>query len=490
MIRIYSLRGLLLAHDLAFLLLIAVTGAMGWLGLSLRQEAAEESLRLNSLMTLVQEARADVYRQMSEVFDHVFLGEPTAVTEYLSIGQRIQRTFLRMDIVAEESVEQAAVDELRGSYQEVRGRADRIMSSPTRAIRQADQLAVFVTGDLQMSWVGDYERVLNATDGLLRITQAAEQARVLDLNRNVGIVLAIPIVLAALLLLTSRGILQRAFVRPLAGLLRGLEEYARGRLDYMVPEVGSAELVTLERAVNSMARDLAQSREAQMASERQAALGALVPVVAHNIRNPLASIRAVAQVHEGGTTPPEVSQGLRDIRYTVDRLERWLSALLSYLNPLRLTRVDVRVADVAEQAVTMLAPRFEAKHIPVHREGWDLAVLAFLDVHLMEQAVYGLLVNAIDASPDGAPIALTVRRSGPSVQLVIADRGTGMPFRPTPGDLNPGPTTKSYGSGLGIPFAFKVCGLHQGMLEFAAREGGGTEVIVTLPAAEGARTAA
>ena len=87
--RIYSLRNLLLAHDLAFVLLIAVTGAMGWLGFNLRQQAAEEDLRVNTLVSLVQEVRGDLYRQMSEVFDHTFLGEPTAVTEYLSIGQRM-----------------------------------------------------------------------------------------------------------------------------------------------------------------------------------------------------------------------------------------------------------------------------------------------------------------------------------------------------------------------------------------------------------------
>ncbi len=472
------------------MLLIAVTGAMGWLGFNLRQQAAEEDLRVNTLVSLVQEVRGDLYRQMSEVFDHTFLGEPTAVTEYLSIGQRISRTFLRMDSVAVQIDEVAAVDELRAAYQEVRGRADTIMATPSRAIRQADQLAVFVTGDLRMDWVSDFERVLAATDGLLRIAQTAGDTRTADLNRNVGIVLAIPIVLASLLLLASRGFLRQAFVRPLRGLLQGLEAFARGNLDHKVPEAGAAELVTLERAVNDMARDLAQSREAQVQAERQAALGALVPVVAHNIRNPLASIRATAQVHEGGTTPPEVTQGLRDIRITVDRLERWLSALLSYLNPLRLARVNVRVADVADQAVKLLAPRLEPKRITVRRDGWDLPAYASLDVHLMEQAVYGLLTNAIDASPDGAAITLTVRAAGDSVQLVIGDRGAGMPFRPAPGDLNPGPTTKSYGSGLGIPFAFKVCGLHHGMLEFATRDGGGTEVILTVPATEGARTAA
>ena len=126
----------------------------------------------------------------------------------------------------------------------------------------------------------------------------------------------------------------------------------------------------------------------------------------------------------------------------------------------------------------------------VGRMGWELDSTCFIDVHLMEQAIYGLLANAVEASSDGGSLQLTLRPSEASLQLVIADRGSGMPFRPMPGDLNPGPTTKSYGSGLGIPFAFKICGLHEGVLEFAARDGGGTEVIITLPTHAPARTAA
>lgn len=490
MIRIYSLKGLLLAHNLAFLLLIVVTGAMGWLGVVLRQEAGEEAIRLNTLMTQVQEARGDVYRQMTEAFNHHFLAAPHAVTEYLGIGQRLQRTFLRMDETARSGDERAAIEELKNSYLQVRSRTDEIMATPSLAFRQNEQLAVFFTADLQMSWVSDYERVFNAADGLLEIAQTSEQMRVATLNRNTGIVLAIPIVLAAALLLVSRVFLQRAFVHPIGQVLRGLTAFARGNLDHKVPEVGSAELVTLERAVNQMAADLAASRAAQMSAERQAAHGALVPVVAHNIRNPLASIRAAAQVLEGAGVNNEAIQGLRDIRATVDRLERWLTALLSYLNPLKLARTEARLTAVADHAIALLQPRLEAKGLRVRRKGWEFDANCLVDVHLMEQAIYGLLANAVEASPDGEWLQLTLRSSDTSLQLVIADRGAGMPFRPMPDDLNPGPTTKSYGSGLGIPFAFKICELHEGVLEFGARDGGGTEVIITLPTNATARTAA
>ena len=297
MFRIYSMRGLLLGHNLAFLLLIVVTGAMGLVGVELRQRAAEESQRLSTLINLVQETRGDVYRQMTEVFDHHFLADPRAATEYRTTGRRIAANFARLEAVASHPAEAAAIEGLQLAYEQVRQQTDEIMTTPSSAFREADHLTVFFTADLEMVWLADYERVFIANDELMAIAQDAEEARVARLSRAASLVLLIPVALAGGLLLVSRAFVQRAFVRPVNALLAGVAAFGQGRLDH------------------------------------KAALGSLVPVVAHNIRNPLASIRATAQVHDNPETAADVALGLKDIRGTVDRLEQWLSSLLSYLNP-------------------------------------------------------------------------------------------------------------------------------------------------------------
>lgn len=490
MVRIYSLKGLLLGHNLAFLALIVVTGAMGWVAFELRQQSAEESLRLNNIVRLVQETRGDVYRQMTEVFDHHFLADPDAIARYRSSSARIADNFAGLEGLVRLSAEQAAIDSLRAAYRQVQIRTDGIMTTLSQAFREDNHITVFFTADLQMAWLDDYEGVFAAIDGLMSIAQGAEQARVDRVSSNVLLVVVIPIALALGLLMVSRVFLNRAFVRPLHVLLGAVAAYGRGRLDHKVPETGATELVTLERAINRMAEDLAHSREALVMSEKQAALGSLVPVVAHNIRNPLASIRAAAQLHDGGAVPADVAAAMRDIRGTVDRLEQWLGSLLSYLNPLHVARTDVNLTVVADEAIRLLQPRLDAKGLRVVREGWRHAPSAPLDIHLMEQALYGLLANAAEASPEGGTITLGARRKGDVVELSISDEGPGMPFRPSPDDLNPGPTTKSFGSGLGIPFAFKICDLHQGAMEFRSVRSGGTQVVITLPAGAGARSAA
>ena len=101
----------------------------------------------------------------------------------------------------------------------------------------------------------------------------------------------------------------------------------------------------------------------------------------------------------------------------------------------------------------------------------------------MEQAIYGLFVNAIDASPPKGKINLGLTRLEDHVQLRIDDEGQGFSFAPKQQEFSPGPTTKTRGSGLGIPFAYKICELHKGSLTFEQRPSVGTRVTVSLPLA-------
>ena len=108
----------------------------------------------------------------------------------------------------------------------------------------------------------------------------------------------------------------------------------------------------------------------------------------------------------------------------------------------------------------------------------------------MEQAIYGLLANAVDASPAKSTLRLETGSSRATSWLTIQDAGAGLSFTPAPRDMLPGPSTKSYGHGLGIPFAYKICDLHDGELNFAAANPTGTVATITLPVAPGSAASA
>ncbi|HEU4709012.1 MAG TPA: ATP-binding protein, partial [Methylophilaceae bacterium] len=110
----------------------------------------------------------------------------------------------------------------------------------------------------------------------------------------------------------------------------------------------------------------------------------------------------------------------------------------------------------------------------------------YTDEHLLEQALYNLLLNAVEAAPENSLLELDSEVSEKSVRIIITDHGPGMPFTPDPHILSPGPSTKRFGTGLGIPFAFKVCETLSGKIAFRARPGGGTIVELELPRDHGA----
>ena len=477
MAKSHSLRDLLLIHELIFLLLVVLAGGAGGYGIHLWRIATSESVRIGQLTEEIQQTRGDLYRQMKELFDAQFLADDQAQAEYNQYTIGIKEHFHRLDTLANGQDESAAITNMRAAYQaflaETKNLLNRNSETDTSVLKKT-----FNT-NLELKIFKHYELVTQHAEKLFtkKQQQVRRQLRHAD---NIALTLfAIPVGLATLLLLFSRTFLQHAIARPIASVLRATQEISTGKLQHRAPEVGTMELAQLGYAINQMADDLTRSQEALVKSEKQAAQGALVPVLAHNIRNPLASIRATAQVVDDPCLDPDIRASLKDIISTVDRLERWTGSLLAYLHPLKPQYSETSLRSLVDGALSLLQTKLKEKSIEVIMKNWrDIRVNA--DVHLIEQAIYNLLINAIDASPINSMIELTGEKMDGFVIVHIADQGAGMPFTPELNALTPGPTTKRLGTGLGIPFAFKVCEAHGGTLHFSKRENVGTLVTMFL----------
>src|SRR5690606_13401674 len=143
--------------------------------------------------------------------------------------------------------------------------------------------------------------------------------RLVEAKESAIAVLLIPILLAGLLLFLSRIFLKRGIVNPINAVMKATAEISAGNVQHKLPETDAAELVTLSREINKMADELQTSRDALVRTEKQAAMGLLVPMLAHNIRNPLASIRATAQVIDVPNNDVDTRESLNGIINTVDR---------------------------------------------------------------------------------------------------------------------------------------------------------------------------
>lgn len=475
----HSLKRLLLVHESALVALVVITGALGGLWAYFWHQSSQESLRINALMLGAQQVRADLYRGLKEVSRARLVQDPRALDRYWKHLYRIDQQFYLLEHRSASPDETRAIGAMRQAYELMQTEMNKIFADPYRISDTMRRTLVDPAYEQRM--LGAFQEAFKAFSGVIAAQQRALESDLRYWTRLAPVLMAVPILLAAALLWYSHRSLREGFMAPMALVTRGAQRISQGELEHRIPAQGVAEVRGLARAINAMARDLAASRDALVQSERQAALGALVPVVAHNIRNPLASIRAAAQVIDHSDDPGELRETRDAIIETVDRLERWVSSLLSYLNPLTPHRTATRVEAVLDGALAPLQGRLTEKGLRIVRRREAEGLSLPLDLELMEQALHGLLHNALDASPEGGEITLSSRQVGDAVVITIDDRGPGMRHPPRPNGLRPGPTTKRSGTGLGIPFAAKVCEAHGGSLEFDTAPGGGTRVRITLP---------
>jgi len=475
-----SLKELLLIHELAFILLVLLAGASGAVGIHLWDKSSLESQRINQLVQEIQQTRGDLYRQMKELFDAYFLNDAEAENEYNAYTASIEQHFVNLRELAEGEEELSAINELHASYEDFLIKTRPIFDR--QLVFSSSALEKKLNTDLESDIFERYESISARTEGLLTLKQKELQQRLTESKRTSTALLIIPILLATLLLLFSRFFLKRAIVKPIEGLVTATTQISAGKLTHKAPETGAEELIALSAAINHMADKLAISQEALVRTEKQAAQGLLVPMLAHNIRNPLASIRATAQVADSSELDKDTRESLQDIINTVDRLERWTGALLAYLHPLRPQPSQTTLRQIIQGALVPLQQKLREKSIELELPDWKkIDDRIHTDEHLLEQALYNLLLNAADAAPNYSKLEITASSTQNSLSITITDQGPGMPFSPDPAHLSPGPTTKRFGTGLGIPFVFKVCEALSGKVTYSGRPEGGTLVELMLP---------
>jgi len=476
--QLHSLRSVVLLHNMAFLFLIAVTGMLGIAGTWFWQQSSTESLRLNTLLSESLQTRGDIFREIKQISSSSLIDDPNALDQYWRHLYQIDQHFYRLEKAAAHQEEQSAIKTMRQSYEVMQSEMNKLFSIDRSNYQEQHQLADDV---YQQQILGEFENAFNSLGKQIQVRQLQLEKRLEDWTGWLPYIVTLPIMLALALLIYSRRIFCRRFLMPMEDLTASAQRISTGRLEAPISIHGVQEVASLAGTMNQMAAELSANREALLENERQAALGALVPVVAHNIRNPLASIRATAQVLEYAENKNELFSSRDAIIETVDRLERWVNSLLCYLNPLKPAKTITSIQDITDQAIAALDTRLQKKRLSVTRSNWDAAVEIPSDKDLLEQAIYGLINNAIEASPETGEIHLSMESKRGDVILKIDDTGPGMPFKPIPTDLSPGPSTKRFGTGLGIPFAFKIVMAHGGRLLFGTAPPGGTRVSLILP---------
>jgi PAS domain S-box-containing protein len=214
-------------------------------------------------------------------------------------------------------------------------------------------------------------------------------------------------------------------------------------------------------------------------------LGELSSSLAHEIRNPLAGIKATAQALNEELSEDDTKREYLDrIIKEIDRLNDLLRAFFSFAKPKSLDFVPSRLAELIQEVRGFLAKEAEQQRITM-REHYarDLPIL-FLDVNQMKQVFMNLFLNAFQAMPQGGELTVEVDR-GPAargwVQAVVTDTGEGIQAKDVEKVFDPFFTTKTKGLGLGLSITQKIVEGHGGSIEVESHPGTGTRFVMKFP---------
>jgi signal transduction histidine kinase len=244
------------------------------------------------------------------------------------------------------------------------------------------------------------------------------------------------------------------------------------------------------RMTDSLRKNVTQLERTQaqlVQSEKLASIGEMSAAVAHGLRNPLASLRAAAQLVRRHPDSPAARETLEAIIEEVDRLDRRISHLLSFSRPAPFNPLPERVDRMVEALLPAFAEPLREQGVELRLElATDLPEVK-VDPMQMEQVLLELVSNALDAMPAGGTLRLTAQASDggrPEAEVVIevADTGAGIPEQVLPSVCEPFFTTREEGTGLGLAIAKRFVEQNGGRLEIQSAAGAGTTVRVHLPA--------
>jgi len=225
-------------------------------------------------------------------------------------------------------------------------------------------------------------------------------------------------------------------------------------------------------------KNLVEAQAAMRRSERLAALGQLTAGLAHELRNPLGSIKGSAELLSRAANrdegDPIVKELAQIISTDVDRTNSLVTRFLDFARPLEPRRQTAHLGEVIDRAVSRA-------RVEVIRNYSDLIPALAIDPELMEQVFLNLITNAAQASPPGEPVTIRTREADGYAEISVTDRGCGIPQDKIETIFNPFVTTKKNGVGLGLAIVAKIVDGHGGKMAVESEPGKGSTFRVLLP---------
>lgn len=272
--------------------------------------------------------------------------------------------------------------------------------------------------------------------------------------------------------------------------LMGLRVSFYAIVAYVVYEQAKAkrdQMQRTEEAAASLAesnRNLRLTQASLRRTERLAALGQLTAGLAHELRNPLGTIKASAEMltKESTKSRPEVMSEMASyIGSEVDRINGLVASFLDFARPLQIHSIRADLASAMGEVIRQQADFASSRNIEVRTNLPQEGIEFDFDPEMIKVAISNLLQNAIQASAPGQTVEIRAAPDSSDVSIVVADHGKGIQPQHLESIFNPFFTTRPDGVGLGLALVSKIIDEHQGRVNVFSEPGVGTTFEILLP---------
>ena len=259
-----------------------------------------------------------------------------------------------------------------------------------------------------------------------------------------------------------------------------------GYLTYELGKRNRQETLNYQAVAEQLAAansNLQKAEEAMRRTERLAALGQLTAGLAHELRNPIGTIKNSAELLSKRLPQDDgIAQELSGfIQSEVDRTNSLITRFLQFARPFQLQRSRQDIAQVLDRAILHVERQFPTFPITFVKNYAPDVPAADIDQELIEQVFINLLTNAAQASPPGSVVTVKTRAGDQLLEVAIIDRGTGIDPAIQSSIFNPFFTTKKEGVGLGLAIVAKIIDEHAGRIVLESEPGQGSVFRVLLP---------
>ncbi len=262
------------------------------------------------------------------------------------------------------------------------------------------------------------------------------------------------------------------------GILSQMERNQRLRYEQALVRLDES-----HRKLREQTEVLFQTEEHLRRADRLSALGELSAGMAHEIRNPLGSIKGAAEILRDDYGPGEPKfEFIQILLKETDRLNGIVQEFLSFARPKPPELQETDINGVIESVLTLTAQPLRKAGVVLRKELDPAIGPRNLDAGLLKQAFLNLVLNAVQAMPEGGTLTVMSALRGDLLEVSVADTGVGIPSEDRKKLFSPFFTTKEGGTGLGLAITYRIVENHRGTIDVESEPGKGARFTVRIPA--------